>query len=83
MEKLKSRQGAQQNWLQYGDKNSKYFHACVNQRRKTNIMKQVRIVEGLLCTRQGDIEVAFLNYYKHLFRSSRLEVIEGCLSGMA
>lgn len=46
-------------------------------------MKQVRIVEGLLCTRQGDIEVAFLNYYKHLFRSSRLEVIEGCLSGMA
>jgi hypothetical protein len=49
MEELKWRQRAQQNWLQYGDKNSKYFHACVNQRRKTKLIKQIRNGAGVMC----------------------------------
>jgi hypothetical protein len=38
MEELKWHQRAQQNWLQYGDEDSKYFHTCVNQRRETNLI---------------------------------------------
>jgi len=40
IEDLKWRQRAKQAWLQQEDKNSKYFHACVNQRRKVNEIKK-------------------------------------------
>jgi len=35
IEDLKWWQRAKESWLQYGNKNSKYLHACVNQQRKT------------------------------------------------
>jgi len=82
MEELKWRQRAQQNWLQYGDKNSKYLHACVNQRRKTNLIQKIRSVEEVKFFEPRNIEVVFLSYYKDLFRSRRLEEVEELLSGL-
>jgi hypothetical protein len=71
IEDLKWRQRAKQAWLQQEDKNSKYFHACVNQN-----------LEGELCTEPVDIKGAFLQYYKGLFRDNNIEGIDACLSGM-
>jgi hypothetical protein len=58
LEELKWQQMARQDWLKHGDKNSKYFHAHVNQRRKHNLIKQITDVEGLVCIEQQDIERA-------------------------
>jgi hypothetical protein len=35
-EELRWKQRAHEDWLAHGDKNSKFFHACVNQKRRTN-----------------------------------------------
>jgi len=47
MEDLKWKQRAKQNWLQHGDRNSKFFHACVNQRRKKNLILQITDSAGI------------------------------------
>jgi hypothetical protein len=44
---LKWSQQAKENWLKHGDKNSKYFQACVRQRRRTNQITEIRDVEGI------------------------------------
>jgi len=82
MEELKWQQRANQAWLQHGDKNSKYYHACVNQRRKSNLIKQIQDMLGVSCTEQGAIEDAFLRYYVELFQSNWLDGLERCLSGI-
>lgn len=32
---------AKRHWLAQGDKNSKFYHVCVNQKRKKNCIKRV------------------------------------------
>jgi oligoendopeptidase F len=40
-EDLKWRQRAKENWLKLGDRNTKFFHACANQRSRSNMISQV------------------------------------------
>ncbi|XP_062170478.1 uncharacterized protein LOC133876208 [Alnus glutinosa] len=82
-EDVKWRQKAHEEWLQFGDKNSKYFHASVNQCRKKNQIKQIMDMDGLTCTDQPGIEQAFLNYYKRLFRDVPPVGMGECLSGLS
>jgi hypothetical protein len=42
------RQRAKEKWLKNGDKNTKYFHACVNQRRRSNQILQIQNEKGQL-----------------------------------
>lgn len=35
-EEMRLHQRSRINWLSYGDKNSAFFHACINQRRQRN-----------------------------------------------
>ena len=37
-EDLRWRQRAKAEWLKYRDKNTKYYHACANSRRKINLI---------------------------------------------
>jgi hypothetical protein len=69
-EDLKWRQRAKENWLRHGDKNSKYFHACANQRRRTNQISRILDEDGRLCTTQDDIEQAFTNYFQIFYLQS-------------
>jgi len=82
LDDTKWRQRAKQNWLQFGDKNSNFFHACVNQRRKKNRIHSIQDTDGELHTDQPAIEEAFLQYYQHLFQSNSCADVERCLSGM-
>jgi hypothetical protein len=46
-EELKWKQRAKEDWLRYGDRNTKYFHACANQRKRVNQIDQIRNVAGV------------------------------------
>jgi hypothetical protein len=71
-----------QNWLKYGDKNSKNFHACVNHRRLNNMILKIQNLDGGMCSGQMVVEEAFMSYFKGVFRSNGVENVEFCLSQM-
>jgi hypothetical protein len=82
IEDLKWRQRAKQNWLKHGDKNSKFFHACVNHRRRNNMLLKIQNLEGGMCSNQMVVEEAFMSYFKGVFWSNGIDNVELCLSEM-
>ncbi|XP_042942921.1 uncharacterized protein LOC122277107 [Carya illinoinensis] len=78
---LRWRQRAKFNWYKHGDKNTKYFHACTNQRRKRHTIKQVINEQNRMVSGSGEIERASGYYFEELFRSTEpsREDLEGCL----
>lgn len=46
LEELKWRQRSKHEWLQHGDKNSKFFHALVNQQRNSSSIKSIKDAGG-------------------------------------
>ncbi|KAF5472200.1 hypothetical protein F2P56_008937 [Juglans regia] len=80
-EDIKWKQRAKRNWYALGDRNTKYFHACANQRRQKNIIKQIEDEQGRICKDQEGIEGAFKGYFENLFSSTqpRSEEMEDCL----
>ncbi|XP_042942951.1 uncharacterized protein LOC122277140 [Carya illinoinensis] len=73
MENLKWKQIAKCNWCKYEDRNSKYFYACANQRRKKN---WIRAVEDERCKKvegHKNIEATFTSYSEKLFQSTNLK----------
>jgi exonuclease III len=69
-EDLKWRQRANEHWLSMGDKNTKYFHSCVKNRRKNNTINSIVDVEGQQHSTPEAVEDAFINYFKNIFMSS-------------
>jgi hypothetical protein len=47
---------SQVEWLQNGDRNTKFFHACASQRNKRNNIKSIMDVNGISCTQPWDME---------------------------
>lgn len=87
-EELKWRQRAKVDWLKFGDKNNKYFHACVNQRRKGNKIRNIIDEQGQKWETQKEIGIAFTNFYSNLFSTEGvqhivegMEAIDGRVSG--
>ncbi|XP_042944508.1 uncharacterized protein LOC122278379 [Carya illinoinensis] len=79
-ENLRWQQRAKQLWLRDGDRNSKFFHKCANQRRKNNgILKLMRTDESFT-TDLREISSLFSQYYQDLFTSSNPRGIEACLN---
>ncbi|XP_041000418.1 uncharacterized protein LOC121246355 [Juglans microcarpa x Juglans regia] len=70
------KQRAKQKWLKDGDRNSKFFHHCSNQRRKTNTIKCIKDEEGTEAVTHKAIANQFRVFFKGLFTTS-------CLEGMA
>ncbi|XP_042972810.1 uncharacterized protein LOC122304618 [Carya illinoinensis] len=79
-ENLKWKQRAKQLWLRDGDRNSKFFHKCANQRRKNNGIHKLMRADGSSTTALGEISDLFSQYFQELFTSSNPSGIEACLS---
>jgi len=77
------KQRAKRNWYKLGDRNTQYFHAWANQRRRQNHIGSITDLEGNLWTLQQDIGGAFTRYYQNLFTSGGgAAAIEDCISSV-
>jgi hypothetical protein len=75
-------QRAKENWLRYGDQNSKYFHACASQKNRRKHIVEIMDMGGRLCCSKEDIENAFICYYDDLFTAGTDLELENCLSAI-
>ena len=75
-------QGTCIKWLQNGDRNTKFFHACASQRNKRNNIKSIMDINGISYTQPGDVERAFVTYFQTILTTSNPSYVEECISGI-
>lgn len=73
------RQRAKVDWLKHGDRNTHYFHACVNSRRRKNSIEKVKDINGQLGTSTEDVQMAFIDYFTKLFTTGHEGDLGPCL----
>jgi hypothetical protein len=78
MEELKWRQRAKENWLRDGDRNTKYFHACTNQRQRRNRVNHIVDRMGRNCETEDSMEQAFVDYFQDIFTFFMPHDIDTC-----
>lgn len=74
------RQHAKVAWLKYGDRNSKFFHTCINQHWRANEIHFILDEEGSLHSSPEEVEKAFILYFQRIFSTSSSSGIEACLA---
>ncbi|KAL2939928.1 hypothetical protein RDABS01_001310 [Bienertia sinuspersici] len=62
-------QRSRQNWLESGDKNTSFFHAKANQRRKRNNIEIIRGAVGNMFEKEEETAEVFTSYFEELFNS--------------
>jgi ribonuclease HI len=72
------RQRAKQEWLKNGDKNTHFFHACANSRRKKNFIEKIRDEQGNWGMSMEEVNGAFINYFTKLFSAGRVSDQDPC-----
>jgi exonuclease III len=78
-EEIQWKQRAKVEWLQNGDRNTKFYHACANQRRTSNKIREVCDLAGNRMETQEDIGRAFVDYFSDLFSTGQPDHMEECL----
>ncbi|KAJ0007624.1 hypothetical protein Pint_29766 [Pistacia integerrima] len=73
---IKWKQRAKQQWLKDGDRNTKFFHLCANQRRKSNVIKQISSDDGRLANKPKEVSNLFQIFFQSLFSSTMPKRIE-------
>lgn len=61
------RQRAKEDWLRFGDQNSRYFHACASQKKKSSMLMYITDTQGRKWETQTSIGDAFVRYFQELF----------------
>ncbi|XP_042990668.1 uncharacterized protein LOC122317666 [Carya illinoinensis] len=79
-ENLKRQQRAKQAWLKNGDRNTKFFHQCSSQRKRTNSILRIQTKSGLSTQDPQTICQTLLEFFTDLFTSSHPSGIDNCLS---
>jgi hypothetical protein len=70
------KQRSRADWLQHGDKNTKYFHMKASQRRKMNKIREIKDNQGTNWTDSEDIERVLVDYFKTLFTKQTTQHID-------
>jgi hypothetical protein len=71
------RQRAKVDW--YGDRNTQYFHACVQSQRKKNRIERILDERGQWWESSDGVGKAFINYFTNLFTAGREGDLGQCL----
>ncbi|KAL4383939.1 hypothetical protein GQ457_15G014660 [Hibiscus cannabinus] len=70
------RQKACIQWHSQGDRNTKYFHARVKERRRHNYVSALRRVDDSWATDPAELKNVALAFYKDLFTSDRNSLVD-------
>ena len=65
-------QRSRASWLQYGDKNTKFFHQKVTQRRDKNWVDRIQDDEGRWYEEEEDIAHVMTTFFQELFMRSEM-----------
>lgn len=65
-EEMYQHQRSRLNWIKYGDKNTSFFHATVNQRRQRNQILKVKDNMGVCLTEERDINLHLQSHFSSL-----------------
>lgn len=69
-------------WLQAGDKNTKYFHVVISQRRRMNKFDRLENQERQYCEGEQAVAQEIFEYFKNLFTTSNPVGGETILEGI-
>jgi hypothetical protein len=76
-------QRAKANWLQQGDKNSKFFHYKASQRKRKNKINFITTRHGNRVTDNNEIQDTFMDYFTNIFTSSNPSNFAEAMTGVA
>ncbi|KAH7845873.1 hypothetical protein Vadar_006913 [Vaccinium darrowii] len=76
------RQKACVDWLAKGDRNTAFFHAKVNHRRRRNRITGIQKADGTWCEELDIIAQEFVNYFQSIFQSKGTDSIEEVLNAI-
>lgn len=69
-------------WLQSGDKNTKFFHGVSTQRKRRNFIKGLQDENGTWQDNEEVVSGMLIEFYANLFTSSNLGNLEQILEGI-
>jgi hypothetical protein len=70
------KQRSRADWLQHGDKNTKYFHMKASQRRKRNRITELKDNNGHVVRDYEDIEKILVEHFQNLFQKQQTHNID-------
>jgi hypothetical protein len=82
-EDTKWKQRAKQNWYQYGDRNTPFFHAWADHRKRTNHIRCIKDEMGNEWKKVEEISEAFISFYKKLFSLEGTHGMDWCLENLS
>ncbi|XP_022854164.1 uncharacterized protein LOC111375558 [Olea europaea var. sylvestris] len=69
-EETRLAQKAKKKWLVEGDQNSKFFHAVVNQRRKSSHISSMRLSDGIVLASPEEVHNGAVKYFEQTLREN-------------
>jgi exonuclease III len=81
-EDTKWKQRAKQNWYRDGDRNTPFFHAWADHRRRINHISSIVDEEGRCWKKKKEIPRVFTDFYQKLFTTEGVYGAEECLASL-
>uniref|UniRef100_A0A803QNQ4 CCHC-type domain-containing protein n=1 Tax=Cannabis sativa TaxID=3483 RepID=A0A803QNQ4_CANSA len=69
-EKIYWQQRSQIDWMQLGDKNTKFFHSKASARKSNNKISSLKTEDGTTVTSKLDMSMVIQEYFSHIFQHS-------------
>ena len=70
------------NWIKHGDKNTKFFHLKVSQRRQRNLIQGIMDPQGNWLEELEDVAKVAVQYFNDMFSSGPCTRIDECLEAV-
>lgn len=80
-EEIYWKQRSSENWLQWGDRNTRWFHKRATMRKRRNEIQGIRDESGVWISDRKELDHAFENYFVNMFTSSNpsVDIIDNAL----